>query len=148
TVRLIASDKNRGFACGNNRGIASSRGRLILLLNPDAFLTDPTVLEKTANWLDTHSDYAGLGCKLIFPDGKHQVGDAGYAPTPLSVVMHAFGLTRLIPGARGVFLNPARRKPVQAIDVDWICGAFFLIRRSVIDEVGGLNEQIFMYGED
>ena len=148
-VRVQAEQKNHGFAGGTNRGIAMSRSRLVLLLNPDAFVTDPTLIERVMNWLDAHPRYAAAGCQLVHEDGRHQVGDAGYRPTPWSVFVHAFALTWLVPFTRGLYLSRIPRPDRDgAVDVDWICGAFFLIRRSVIDELGVLDERFFMYGED
>jgi GT2 family glycosyltransferase len=148
TVRLIWSPVNIGFACGTNRAIAASRSPLILLLNPDAFLTDPNLLSCVTRWLEAHPDFAGVGCQLVLAHGGHQVGDAGYAPTPMSIIVHAFALMRILPFCKGVFVNRLPRSSDAFLDVDWISGAFFLVRRTVIADVGPMDESFFMYGED
>jgi GT2 family glycosyltransferase len=145
---LLRAGANLGFAAGNNLGLQMVHGRYVLLLNPDAFIEEKGLLELLIDWLEGHPQFGALGCRLIFPDGTHQVGDAGYRPTAQALVASALGLPRLSPRFRGVFLPwlPARsRRPVE---VDWVCGAFLLMRREMLDCVGGLDESFFLYGED
>jgi N-acetylglucosaminyl-diphospho-decaprenol L-rhamnosyltransferase len=143
-VHLIRSGGNLGFAQGNNLGFAHVEGRHVLLLNPDAFLTDATLLDDLVRWLDAHPEFGALGCRITFPDGRHQVGDAGFQPSAAAMACWALGLSRW---CRGVFLA-GRPQRLRAIDVDWICGAFMLVRRAVLTAVGGFDEGFFMYGED
>ena len=144
-VEVVRSGGNLGFSRGNNLGFKQARGRHVLLLNPDAFLIDKTLVEDLVAWLDTHADYGALGCRITFPDGTHQVGDAGYRPTTKAMICAALGLNRLSSRLHGVFIAGGGTKP---IDVDWICGAFMLVRRDVLERIGGFDESIFMYAED
>lgn len=144
-VRLIEEDANHGFGVGTNIAARHAKGRLLLLLNPDAYLTDPDAVDKVADWLDGHPDVAGAGVQLTFEDGRHQVGDAGAVPGPLSVIVHGFALQRIVPRLPSLFLA---RPPVSPTDVGWICGAFLMIRREVFASVGGFDPGIFLYGED
>ena len=144
-VRLLRTGENLGFAGGNNRGFAETSGDKVLLLNPDAFVSDPDLISELADFLDRNPDHGGVGCKLTYPDGRHQVGDAGFAPAPSTVFSHAFGLARVF-GTKGLFLPP--QKDLAPIEVDWISGALFMVRRDVLERVGGLDESFFMYAED
>jgi GT2 family glycosyltransferase len=140
----VRSGGNLGFARGNNLGFGRARGRHVLLLNPDAFLTDPTLLDDLVRWLDARPELGAVGCRLTFSDGRHQVGDAGFRPSAAAMASWALGLSAW---RRGVFLadHGRRREPIA---VDWLCGAFMLVRRSVLATVGGLDETLFMYAED
>ena len=146
-VDLVESSENLGFAGGNNLGFKYAQAENILLLNPDAYFPAQDTLARMLDYLNKRADISALGCQLTYPDGKHQVGDAGYRPTPLSVAFYALGLTRFIP-VKGLFIVNPDSKQGKPVNLDWICGACFLVRRRVIDEVGGLNESLFMYAED
>lgn len=146
-VKLIRSPENLGFAKGNNRAMKAARGDYVLLLNSDTVVIDSTIFKRWVTFMDSHPDAGLSGCRLLFPDGTHQVGDAGYRPGPASVLVHNFFLSRLLPGIfRGLFVSSA--KPPYRIEVDWISGADLLVRRSILPEVGLLDESIFIYAED
>jgi len=147
-VRLIANAANGGFAAANNQAIAVAAGRTLLLLNPDAFPASPDTFANMLAFLDAHEDVAAAGCRLVFPDGRHQVGDAGYRPSPRSVFAHAFGLSHLPWRARGLFLVKPDAAAGPSIDVDWICGACLMVRADTVRAVGPLDTATFMYAED
>jgi GT2 family glycosyltransferase len=146
-VQLIAERTNHGFAGGNAVALGHARGEAILLLNPDAFLREPEALAAALAHLDAHPEIGALGPRLTFPDGAHQVGDAGYEPRPLSILVHAAGLSGRL-GLRGLYLASRQARGHEARDVDWICGAFLLMRRAAIASIGGLASPMFLYGED
>jgi N-acetylglucosaminyl-diphospho-decaprenol L-rhamnosyltransferase len=146
-VELVAQPVNLGFAGGNNLGFEQARAPCVLLLNPDAYFPQPDTLERLLKCLDDRPDVAALGCQLTYPDGIHQVGDAGYRPSGSAVAAYALGLTQLL-RMQGLFVVRPDALAGQPVDVDWICGACFLVRREVIDDVGGLDESLFMYAED
>jgi GT2 family glycosyltransferase len=143
-VHVIRSGGNLGFARGNNIGFTRIEGRHVMLLNPDAFLTDVTLLDDLVGWLDAHPEFGALGCRITFSDGRHQVGDAGFRPTVAAMTCWALGLSSW---CRGVFLT-GRARSRQPVEVDWICGAFMMVRRTVLATVGGFDEAFFMYAED
>jgi N-acetylglucosaminyl-diphospho-decaprenol L-rhamnosyltransferase len=146
-TRLIVNDSNAGYARANNQGIRVASGRILMLLNPDAFPTTPDTFAALMDALD-ESDFAALGCRLVHADGRHQVGDAGWRPTPWHVVVHGMGLARILPGTHGLFLVRPERIARTTIDVDWVCGACLLVRADVARRHGGLDERFFMYAED
>lgn len=147
-VRLTAGDDNLGFGRGNNAAFALCRGRYILMLNPDAFLDDLDPLRFMAGFLENEPTVAVAGPQLVHPDGRHQVGDAGWATSLLSVMGHALWLHRIFAAVPATYLsNPALLKS-DVVDVDWICGACLMARRETVVQVGGFAEDIFMYGED
>jgi N-acetylglucosaminyl-diphospho-decaprenol L-rhamnosyltransferase len=142
-VRLIRNAANLGFAAANNLGFAACSAPLLLLLNPDAFPDGPDTFAAMREALLQRPDHAAAGGRLVFPDGRHQVGDAGYAPTLPHIAAWAFGLHGF---ARGLFVSSRSRSPM--IDVDWLCGACIMVRQAAIRDAGPLDAGFFMYAED
>ncbi len=144
-VRLIALGENRGFAAANNVGIAQSSGRAILLLNPDT-----EVLPGALAWLWRAlfaAPHVGLvGARLLNSDGTLQ--SAGYRFP--GYVQNLFDFFPLHPRLVGSRLN-GRFGPGDGLSpfaVDHPLGACMLVRREVVDAVGGLDEGYFFYSEE
>lgn len=146
-VKLIRNERNVGFAAANNLGLALAAGEYVLLLNPDTVLREPVILRQWLSFMENNPAAGASGCKLVFPDGRHQYGDAGFRPTLATLVGYASLLAKAFPARfRGLFHDfSARGGPVE---VDWICGAGLLVRARTIRTVGGLDERIFMFAED
>jgi|WetSurMetagenome_2_1015567.scaffolds.fasta_scaffold112674_2 GT2 family glycosyltransferase len=146
-VKLVALGVNRGFAAANNTGICSSSGKFILLLNPDTEVGYASV-SQTVRFLQSHPDVAIAGCRLILPDGKVQQSVRSF-PSVWGVFAEAFFLYLLFWNSRQLgryymgFFDYGSSSPV-----DWLSGAFFMIRREVIERVGMLDERFFMYSEE
>jgi len=146
-VRLIKNKMNEGFAKANNRALNIARGEYLLLMNSDTIVRDGSVFNRWVTFMDSEPSIGASGPRLIFPDGHHQVGDAGFKPTLYSVFNYAFFISKIAPMFKGLFLN-CDRIPKNPIDVDWISGAALLVRASVAKMVGYLNEDHFMFAED
>ncbi|HEY3277434.1 MAG TPA: glycosyltransferase family 2 protein [Syntrophorhabdaceae bacterium] len=146
-VRFIQNESNEGFAKANNRAIREAKGEYLLLLNPDTIIPDPAIFKNWIAFMDRSADVGASGCGLVFPDGSRQVGDAGFKPGLITAFNFAFFLSRVWPRrCKGLFLNG--NPGGNELDVDWICGADLLVRRSILPVTGLLNEGIFMYAED
>jgi GT2 family glycosyltransferase len=139
-VPVIETGANLGFAKGNNIGIRKARGRQVLLLNSDTYLVDDSIIQ-AVRYLDERPDVFGCGCTLLNADGSVGIS---YGTFPeLGVVcceLLTWGLLHL--RAR----VPRRPSAVRAIDFP--CGAFFLMKRELLDKVGELDERFFMYSEE
>lgn len=147
-VKLIRNDDNVGFARANNQVLRQTGMKYALLLNSDTIIPKKDVFGPWIDFMERHKDCAASGCRLTFPDGSQQVGDAGYRPTLGSIFCHALFLSRLFPRkCKGIFLTgiPWWNK---AVDVDWICGAAMMVRVSTIQKVGYMDEGFFMFAED
>ena len=145
-VRLVCNSRNLGFAAGNNRGFAMVLGRHVLLLNSDTQLL-PGALDASVEYLDANPDVGVLGCRVEFPDRSFQTSCYRFSD-PLVLFM-----TRLLPlgSVGGERLNYGRywgRQFVEPTDVDCVAGCFMMVRREIINSLGGLDEDFFMYGED
>ena len=145
-VTLMVSPENLGFTRANNRAIERASGEYVLLLNPDTTILGTHTVMGWLSFMDKHQDAGASGCKLVFPDGTHQVGDAGFRPTLASVASYALFLSRISPFFKGVYLNYHRLD--APCEVDWVCGADLLVRRSIIVDTGLMDEDIFMYADD
>jgi GT2 family glycosyltransferase len=147
-VRVVANPRNLGFAAALNRGLAATRGRHVLWVNPDATLENGGAQTLVA-YLDAHPEVGILGPKILDPDGRLQRSARAF-PSYDWPLGHRHGwLTRLFPG------NPfsaryllADLDPSTVREVDWVSGACLLHRREVAERVGGLDERFFMYCED
>lgn len=153
-MRLILNSDNLGFAKANNQGVTLGKGRYLLLLNSDTLLTTSFIKDMLA-WMDKDKKVGIASCKLVGIDGKVQ-GNGGYFPTLLSTF--SWMLIQDIPGVDLLIkpFHPLHKKSFMkgedfynsSKELDWLTGAFFLIRKEVIDSIGMLDEDYFMYAED
>ena len=144
---LIANTHNAGFAAANNQAIAQARGRVLFLLNPDAYLL-PGALAGLARFLDEHPEAAVVGPNVLNPDGSWQAASFRFA-TLWDLFCEAVFLSVLWPRSPlfarkelGGFDRDAVR------EVDWVQGCALLVRRAVWDAVGPLDEGYWMYVEE
>ena len=146
-VRLIRLSVNRGFAGGNNPGIRAAAGKYILLLNSDAFI-EPGVIENAITYMEAHPGIGVLGCKLTNPDGSLQPS-ARMMPGPLNKFLHISGLSSRFPRSRFFGrVDLSWWDHATPHSVGWVVGAFFMIRRVVVEQIGGLDERYFLYFEE
>ena len=146
-VHLIRQNENRGFAGGNNPAMEIARGRYILLLNSDAFLAEG-VLEKTIHHLDEHPNIGVLGCKLTDPDGTLQPS-ARMLPGPLNKILHITGLAAHFPKSKFFGrIDYTWWDHSEPRSVGWVVGAYFLIRRETMEDIGVLDDRYFLYFEE
>ncbi|MEB3186830.1 MAG: glycosyltransferase family 2 protein [bacterium] len=145
-VRLLANDRNVGFAAGCNQGLELARGRFWLLLNPDTEVLDGA-LDRLVAYLERHPEVAAVGPRLENLDGSLQPSAFGFYGTWRSLIEN-----RLVQ-ALVTWRSP--HSPWLAFwdhsserIVDWVMGACLLVRRSVALRVGLLDERFFMYGEE
>ncbi|NOX60974.1 MAG: glycosyltransferase family 2 protein [Chloroflexi bacterium] len=147
-VRVLINEENRGFAAGNNQGIARARGRYLLLLNPDTEMP-PTALRRLLAYMEAHPKVGVVGPKLVGERGKIQGGAAGYDPSLRTIFNYATFLYRLFPRHfRGLWLPHQLYRQEQPIQVDWVSGACMLVRTEAAAAAGPLDESYFMYSED
>lgn len=147
-VKLIENTENTGFAKANNQGMAAAQGRYVLLLNSDTVIQRDT-LQTMVAFMDRNPITGASGCKIILPDGSLDKACKRGFPTPSASFYYAFGLSKLFPNEpRFNQYQLGYLDPDQEYPVDCLVGAFMLVRRETIEQVGGLDETFFMYGED
>jgi GT2 family glycosyltransferase len=146
-VRLIDAGRNLGFAAANNLVFRIARGKYVVLLNSDAFLR-PGALQKALEHMESEPQTGLAGGRLIGQDGSWQPS-ARHFPSLLNDFLSMSGLAHRFRTSR--FFGRADRTwadPLQEADVDWVPGAFSIIRASVLDQVGIFDESFFLYYEE
>lgn len=131
---------NNGFAAGNNVGIKQAQGRYILLLNPDVKV-EPDTFQAMLDFMQAHSEVGISGCKVLKPDGSLDLACRRRFPNPRNSFSRLFLRNNNNYNYSGTDVN-------QEMEVDSVVGAFLLIRKTVMDRIGLLDESFFMYGED
>ena len=147
-VRLIENKENLGFSKANNQGIKIAKGEYVLLLNPDTVVEDDT-FEKVVDFMDSHPDAGALGVKMVDGAGNFLPESKRGLPTPLTAFYKMFGLSSLFPKSKRFskyHLGYLDENEIHEVEI--LAGAFMLIRKKVLDEIGLLDETFFMYGED
>jgi O-antigen biosynthesis protein len=147
-VHLIANNDNPGFSKANNQAIQLAKGQYILLLNPDTLVQKDTFI-KTVEFMDANDDAGGLGVQMIDGKGNFLPESKRGLPTPWVAFYKIFGFSRFFPRSQrfGKYhLSYLDKNQNHKVDV--LSGAFMLLRKSLIDTIGALDEAFFMYGED
>ncbi len=146
-VILLPQKKNLGFPVGNNVGVRRSRGRYVLLLNPDIAVFKG-VLEQLVAYLDEHPDVGIVAPKLLNPDQSVQTSCYRF-PTPMVPILRRTPLGRL-PFAKKILRHYLMLDWDHNDDrlVGWVLGSCMLVRRTAFEQVGLMDERFFMYFED
>jgi GT2 family glycosyltransferase len=146
-VKLLVNSQNLGYTKANNIGINHSRGKYILLLNPDT-IVHQGALQALIDCAESHPEAGIIGAKLLNPDGSVQRSARSFPDIGAGLFRNTF-LGRLFPN------NPFVRRYLLADfgydevrEVDWVSGAAMLVRRDLIERIGGLDERFWAYCED
>jgi N-acetylglucosaminyl-diphospho-decaprenol L-rhamnosyltransferase len=146
-VRLVRSAQNLGFAAGNNLAARHATGRVLLLLNPDALPARGCVARGLA-LMDSDPDVGLAGARLLADDGATQPS-ARMFPSLMQEAIVLSGLAARFPKSRWFGrLDRTWADPASAAPVDWVPGAFALVRRDLFDQLGGFDERFFLYYEE
>jgi GT2 family glycosyltransferase len=147
-VILIENHDNPGFSKANNQALRVASGEYVLLLNPDTVVEEDT-FRACCEFMDQHPQGGGLGVKMLDGQGKFLPESKRGLPTPWVAFYKIFGLAKLFPKSRRFgryhlgFLDKD-----QTHEVEVLSGAFMLMRQTTLRQVGLLDEDYFMYGED
>ncbi len=142
----VIEQENGGFAAGVNRGLAEVTGQYILLLNPDAVLV-PGSVEQLLAYADAQPQAGIIGGRLVGEDKQPQASFGNF-PTTLTEFFHTVQLHRLLPVGRYVPHNRLTRRWYRTQQVDWVGFGYALLRRTMVHQLGELDERFFMYMED
>jgi GT2 family glycosyltransferase len=147
-VRFLESKTNLGFGRASNWGFQESGGEYILFLNPDTLLSEES-FRGPLQFLQASPRAGASGIKMIDGTGKFLPESKRAFPDPITAFYKIIGLSRLFPRSprfARYHLGHLSAEANQVVDV--VSGAFFLVRRTVLQKVGVFDEQFFMYGED
>lgn len=147
-VKLIANKNNVGFSKANNQAIRLAKGKYVLLLNPDTLVEEDT-FTKVVNYMNAHPEAGGLGVHMIDGKGNFLPESKRGLPTPWVAFYKIFGLSKLFPKSKRFgryHLTYLDKNQIHEVEI--LSGAFMLLRKTVLDKTGLLDEDYFMYGED
>jgi GT2 family glycosyltransferase len=147
-LRIIRNTENRGFGSANNQAFEATETPLVLLLNPDAQITEGTT-DRLIQTVQADSRIGAAGPKLLNPDGSVQPSVWRNPPAAWDILLSSLKLYRMLPRKfRGELLLGGHWDHNRKRAVPMLAGAAMLVRRDVIDKVGGFDERFHMYGED
>ena len=147
SARLIVNARALGFAANANRGIASTSGPFVVVANPDTE-PHPDAVRLLLEFAESNPRAGVIGPRLEFPDGRWQPSRRRF-PTIRGTIVRRTPLRS--------FLHPETRqrdhyllyeRPAEPVQADWMLAAFLLLRRDMLDELGGFDEGYRLYGED
>jgi GT2 family glycosyltransferase len=147
-LRVIVNEDNRGFGRANNQAFALTRAPLLFLLNPDTEVTRGSI-DRLIAAVRTGERVGATGPKLLNADGSTQVSVWRGEPSAWETLLTGLRLHKLLPRRmRGELLLAEHWDYGRRREVGQLSGAAMLVRREVVDEVGGFDERFHMYGED
>lgn len=146
--RIIKSNENLGFAKANNMAMKMANGRNFLILNPDVIFHN-NVIKILSDYLDKNSDVGMVGPKVLNPDGSFQQPCLRGKPYPKDTLFHLIGLAKAFPKKEffnGYALWHLDREQIQNC---WaLSGCCMMVKKSLFEQIGGMDEQFFMYQEE
>jgi len=141
-VMLIKNDENLGFTKANNQAIKITMGNYILLLNNDTVVTNTYCFDRMIEYMKKNPQVGILGCKLLYPDGTLQSCGESF-PSVWGIFKSQILFTKTWKR-----LGKNKQGDNHFKKVDFVCGACLMTRKEILDKVGLLRENYFMYGED
>ena len=147
-VRPFSNEKNLGFGKTVNVGLRASVGAYILVLNNDTWM-HAGALDAMVAYLDQHADAGIVGPRVLSGDGSLQQQCRRRIPTPAAALLYFTGIAKLFPKnprVAGYLMTAADEH--ETADVDAVSGACLMVRRAVLDQIHGFDEEYYLYGED
>lgn len=144
SVDAIHNERPLGFSANLNKGFALTTGDAVISANPDA-VAQPGAVAALAAFMEGHPRAGVVGPRMVFPDGSLQPSRRRF-PTITGTVVRRTPLRKFVPQRRHFHLD--ERPPDEPVEADWMLGGFLLLRRAMLEEIGGFDEGFRLYGED
>ena len=148
-TQWLQTGYNAGFARANNAGIRIANGEYILILNADTIITDGAI-DKTISSIKQEPDAVGCGVQLLNTDGTNQISGAHFVKGGLNTLLPLPYIGKLIRYLGYCFKStiPSVQTIHDKIEVDWVVGAYILVKKEVLQKAGLMDEDFFMYAEE
>jgi N-acetylglucosaminyl-diphospho-decaprenol L-rhamnosyltransferase len=143
-VDAVHNDQPLGFAANVNKGVALTTADLVLSANPDA-TPQPGAVAALRDFMDAHPRCGVAGPRMEFPDGTWQPSRRRF-PTVTGTIVRRTPLRLVVPQRRHFHLD--EQPPAAPVEADWMLAGFLMLRRAMLDELGGFDEGFRLYGED
>jgi GT2 family glycosyltransferase len=143
-VDAIQNEHPLGYGANLNRGFALTTAELVLAANPDA-APQPGAVDALRTFMEQHPRCGIAGPRMVFPDGSWQPSRRRF-PTVTGTIVRRTPLRLVLPQRHHFHLDEA--PPAEPVEADWMLGGFLLLRRSMLEELGGFDEGFRLYGED
>ncbi len=144
-IKLIKNTENLGFPKGNNIAVNQAKGEYICILNPDTVVAEDT-FEKVLAFADKKNDLGIVGCKLIDGTGNFLPESKRGIPTPFVAITKIFGLYKLSDFFGKYYAQHLSENETGKVEI--LVGAFMVMKRELYNEIGGFDENCFMYSDD
>jgi N-acetylglucosaminyl-diphospho-decaprenol L-rhamnosyltransferase len=148
SFHFIQNKENAGFAKANNQVLSSCTGEFVLFLNPDTILAEDS-LDIVVSFFRSTADAGAVGVRMVDGAGHFLKESKRGFPSPLSSFFKMSGLSGLFPGSKffsGYYVGDLSEDEIHAVDI--LSGAFMMVRKTILDQTDGFDEQFFMYAED
>ena len=143
-VNLIRNKENIGFAKANNQAFKEASGSYFLLLNPDCSMKNDTLYEMV-QFMNKHPEIGIAGCKIVNPNGRIEFSANRF---PNLFTEFSLKFRKKLAGSNGYFDRLLKWNYNKSREVDWVSGAFLIIRSKAYREVQGMDENYFLYFEE
>jgi GT2 family glycosyltransferase len=143
-VDALVNASPLGFAANVNVGLTRTRGDAVLIANPDA-VAEPGAVATLRDFMAGHERCGVAGPRMVFPDGSPQPSRRRF-PTVGGTIVRRTPLRKIVRQEHHLHLDET--PPDEPVETDWMLGGFLLLRRSMLDELGGLDPGFRLYGED
>jgi hypothetical protein len=143
-VEAVHNERPLGFGSNVNRGVALTTAELVLSANPDA-QPQPGAVAALRAFMEAHPRCGIAGPRMEFPDGSWQPSRRRF-PTVTGTIVRRTPLRLVVPQRHHFHLDEA--PPSEPVPADWMLGGFLLLRRAMLEELGGFDEKFRLYGED
>ena len=140
----IHNERPLGFGTNLNAGFRRTTAELVVSANPDA-VPEPGAVAVLRAFMEAHPRCGVAGPRMVFPDGSWQPSRRRF-PTVTGTVVRRTPLRRVVPQRRHFHLDES--PPEEPVEADWMLGGFLMLRRSMLEELGGFDEGFRLYGED
>lgn len=144
-VKLIENKENLGFPKGNNIGVAQAKGKYICILNPDTVVAEDT-FTKILAFAEKQNNLGIVGCKLIDGTGNFLPESKRGVPTPFVAFTKIFGLYHFSNYFGKYYAQHLTENQTGKVDI--LVGAFMILKRELYQEIGGFDQNCFMYSDD
>jgi N-acetylglucosaminyl-diphospho-decaprenol L-rhamnosyltransferase len=141
---VLENDRPLGFAANVNLGVSRTHGDAVLIANPDA-VAEPGAVTALRGFMEEHPRCGVAGPRMIYPDGSPQPSRRRF-PTVRGTIVRRTPLRNRV--GQQHHLHQDEAPPADPVEADWMLGGFLLLRRAMLEQLGGLDEGFRLYGED